>query len=253
MAEKHLEVQEELNAIQEALGNYALLEEKTPPAYLKEKIAAAIKVKPTEEKKEAKIITMNIEKETLPQSNNRFYKYAAAAAVALLICSSVVNYSLYSKLQGTQDEMAGLVNEKNVLAGEVQMQKINFDNLNRSMAVVQSDMKLLKNPNLVTMEMKGKDPAPDAKAMVYCDSKTNEIFLEVDKLPAAPEGMQYQFWAIVDGKPVDAGMIELCEQPDTCGIHPMKTIANAHAFAISLEKKGGNPSPLGSIYATFGI
>jgi anti-sigma-K factor RskA len=33
----------------------------------------------------------------------------------------------------------------------------------------------------------------------------------------------------------------------------MYSIADAHAFAISLEKKGGNTSPQGLIYAASGI
>jgi anti-sigma-K factor RskA len=95
--------------------------------------------------------------------------------------------------------------------------------------------------------------APDAKALVLMDSKTNEIFLDIKKLPTPPDSMQYQFWAIVAGKPIDAGMIELCPATDTCGIHKMNTIPDARAFAISLERKGGNLQPKGQIYASYGI
>ncbi len=47
-----------------------------------------------------------------------------------------------------------------------------------------------------------------------------------------------QLWAIVEGKPVDAGMIDACS-----GLCKMKNISNASAFAITLEKRGGSPTP----------
>ena len=53
-----------------------------------------------------------------------------------------------------------------------------------------------------------------------------------------PSGKQYQLWAIVDGKPVDAGLITDC-----IGLCKMKRIDRAQAFAITLEKAGGSPTP----------
>jgi anti-sigma-K factor RskA len=57
----------------------------------------------------------------------------------------------------------------------------------------------------------------------------------MDKIPP---GKQYQLWAIVDGKPVDAGMVGDCE-----GLCKMKVINRAEAFAITLEKEGGSSAP----------
>jgi hypothetical protein len=61
------------------------------------------------------------------------------------------------------------------------------------------------------------------------------VYLSSVKLPVAPEGKQYQLWAIVDGKPVDAGLLD---NPET--FEKMKSLGNAQAFAISLEAKGGS-------------
>ncbi|WP_350340234.1 anti-sigma factor [Paraflavitalea speifideaquila] len=47
----------------------------------------------------------------------------------------------------------------------------------------------------------------------------------------APAGRQYQLWALVDGKPVDAGMLDNCD-----GLCQLKNIQQAQAFAITLEK-----------------
>ena len=51
---------------------------------------------------------------------------------------------------------------------------------------------------------------------------------------------QYQLWAIIDGKPIDAGMMDI-EAPGA--IHKMKSITGAQAFAVTLEKKGGSANP----------
>ena len=65
----------------------------------------------------------------------------------------------------------------------------------------------------------------------------------VNNLPQAAPEKQYQLWAIVDGKPVDAGMVE--ESADASGklLLKMHNIPEAQAFAITLEKKGGSPTP----------
>ncbi|MBN9338222.1 MAG: anti-sigma factor, partial [Chryseobacterium sp.] len=55
----------------------------------------------------------------------------------------------------------------------------------------------------------------------------------------APEGMEYQLWAISDGKPVSAGMYS--EDKDSKIV--LSNIPNAQAFAITLEKRGGSPVP----------
>jgi len=62
--------------------------------------------------------------------------------------------------------------------------------------------------------------------------------LLANKLPQAPSGKQYQLWALVDGKPVDAGMIGDCN-----GLCRLKNIPRAQAFAITLEREGGSPTP----------
>ena len=65
--------------------------------------------------------------------------------------------------------------------------------------------------------------------------------LDVQNLPAAPTGKQYQLWTIVDGKPVDMGMLD----PEFSNrlLRMKSSSPNAVAFAITLEKAGGSPSP----------
>jgi anti-sigma-K factor RskA len=60
-------------------------------------------------------------------------------------------------------------------------------------------------------------------------------------LPDPPTDKQYQLWALLDGKPVDAGTFNV--NSDSIQLQEVRNIANAQAFAITLEHKGGVRSP----------
>ena len=74
---------------------------------------------------------------------------------------------------------------------------------------------------------------------------TGEVFIDPSNLPDVPKGMQYQLWAIVDGKPVDGGLIK---SDNKSHIQKMKSFGRAEAFAVTLETEGGNPTPKGNMY-----
>ena len=77
---------------------------------------------------------------------------------------------------------------------------------------------------------------------------TGEVYIDPSNLPEAPSGKQYQLWAIVDGKPVDGGLIISTKKGDKYQIQKMKTFGKAEAFAVTLETTGGNPTPKGDMY-----
>jgi anti-sigma-K factor RskA len=62
--------------------------------------------------------------------------------------------------------------------------------------------------------------------------------LDIDGLPPPPDDHDYQVWAIVDGTPVDLGVLD-----SQLGIHRMRSIADATAFTVTIETLGGNPVP----------
>ena len=82
---------------------------------------------------------------------------------------------------------------------------------------------------------KGKDDA----ATVFWNTKNRDVYLMVNKLPEPTTGKQYQLWAMIDGKPVDAGLLS----PRCTSVCKMKNIPRAEAFAITLEKEGGSAVP----------
>lgn len=78
-------------------------------------------------------------------------------------------------------------------------------------------------------------------ATVWHNPARNETALDINSLPARDAGTYFQFWAIVDGKPVSMGMV-------TTGFEDswqsLPFVKNAQAFAISAENNPqGNPTP----------
>ena len=126
------------------------------------------------------------------------------------------------------------VNSKNT-----KLQQIAQNNTELSTKVSNLEQMNLMMKNSVKIELKGVPTHPNLIADVYWHT-SKKVFLEMKNLPAAPSGKQYQLWAIVDGKPVDMGMYDAGKN---AGIQEMKSVKNAQAFAITLEKAGGNPTP----------
>ncbi|HSH64562.1 MAG TPA: anti-sigma factor, partial [Bacteroidia bacterium] len=94
-----------------------------------------------------------------------------------------------------------------------------------------------------TVILKGLDKAPNAIASIYWNQSSKEVYLNISEIPTPPEDKQYQLWAIVNGKPVDAGIFDLTPNTNTAVLRKMKPINDAQAFAITLEKRGGTKVP----------
>jgi len=78
---------------------------------------------------------------------------------------------------------------------------------NNKLNSMNDDMAVVKNKYSRTVSLDGLEASPDAAAKVFWMKNSGEVFVDASNLPAAPQGMQYQFWGIVDGKPVDGGML----------------------------------------------
>ena len=106
-------------------------------------------------------------------------------------------------------------------------------------------MDVMTDKNAMPVVLKGTEKSPDALAKIFWMKNTGDVYVDPTNLPQAPSGMQYQVWAIVDGKPVDAGMI--ATEKGVYKIQKMKSFGKAQAFAITLETAGGNPTPKGDM------
>jgi anti-sigma-K factor RskA len=222
MCAKNAEVKAELESVQEAINGYAASHSKAPKAETRDKVLAEIAAL---EEAEQYI------KPTISLYTNRL---AIAASLILLSLSLLGNLFFYNKWKAANNEVIALNTEKQQLADNMNANKVRYE-------VMEQDMAIVKNPMVVKVMMKGMEKSPESMAMVYWNKKSNEVYIELKSLPMPEKGKQYQLWAMVDGKPVDAGMITMSEGDTT--LHKMKDFESAQAFAITLEKEGGVPSP----------
>ncbi|GGH77300.1 anti-sigma-K factor RskA [Filimonas zeae] len=170
---------------------------------------------------------------TLPAagSNNR-WKYLAAASVILLVVSACLNFYFYSGYQQANKKYESLLEEQNTLTASINVYKARLEESTTLTRV-------LDDTAITVVKMPGVPGKETTHATVYWNSQSKDVYLSASQLPAVPAGKQYQLWAIVNGKPVDAGVINSCE----AGICKMKNIPSAEAFAITLEQTGGSPVP----------
>ena len=98
---------------------------------------------------------------------------------------------------------------------------------------------LLLDENFRQIKLENLPGKPKATVDIFWHRTTNELLLVDLSLPAVPPGKQYQLWAIVDGQPVNAGMVE----EKKLVAQKMHAFEKADAFAITLEKAGGSKTP----------
>ncbi len=204
------EVKEELTRLELTMEAYAQAHAIPANRNLKEKIFAEINFEESEnpEVLEQKII-------------NLWPKVSIAAAVLL----GVLALGLFYQNNTMKQQMAMVKNENQKMADE--------------MSKDQKLISLFKETKMV--KLKGVEKSPESLAMVFYDEKNASASIMVESLPKAPTGMQYQLWGIVDGVPVDMGMIDNQSESKVLAMKNIK--GKPAAFAITLEKQGGSPTP----------
>lgn len=220
-AQQYPEVAAEIEAIQSGLEDYAQAHAVAPDASVKEKIFEAINSKAAAPVVNLNV-TNNVQAKTL--SISPVWKYAAAASIVLLVGSIALNIALNNKYQSASTELAST-------QVQLQQQKELADNMN-------NDMGVMTNKNAMPVSLAPMPDVPDAAARIYWMQNTKEVYIDPSNLPKAPAGKQYQFWAIVDGKPVSGGIITTEINGKTVHVQKMKSFGSAQAFAVSLEDAG---------------
>lgn len=222
-------VAHELDAIEAALEAQAVQGAVAPAPQVK--IAIMDRIAQGSAKPETPVRTL--EPAGGPQRTTGF-NWLAAASLAGLLLSTAMNYFQYEELHAVRGELARLENDRSVLAQELQVQRTAMERANEQLAVV-------LDPRAEVVRLNGMGAAAGASARIYWDKQALAVHFDPLALPAPPEGKQYQLWALVDGQPVDAGMIDLGN--GATGLQRMKDIPAAQAFAVTIEKMGGSPTP----------
>lgn len=217
------ELRQELNDIEISLENYAQANAIQPSSSLKEKVFSRLFADAQKEEIETTPI-VPINKKTTPIS---FFKYIAVASFILLIGSAILNYTYYRKYNKANKEL------------QVAQQKI--EQQGQSNLAMSKYLSVTTNKYAQPVVLNGTANSPEALAKIFWMKNTGQVYIDPSNLPEVPTGKQYQLWAIIDGKPVDGGMITT--ENGVFHIQKMKSFGNVEAFAITLEKTGGSPTP----------
>ena len=267
MSHIYPEIKEELMRTESALEQYALKHQTPPPASLKETLFAQMNFDEVTEEPESTELTSaeptlvqaddNIKKlpvendliaETQPISAQEVYAdMTTANGGATVIYPSWAKFAvaasiLFAILFGWSAlQMSGVKKQNEQYAADMDMLKSDMDAMKKEAQYKEALASLYRNPNHKVVRMAGLEKSPESVVAAIWDVKTNDVLLDVQNLPAAPAGKQYQLWTIVDGKPVDMGVLD---QEFSNKVLKMKQAnPGAVAFAITLEKTGGSPSP----------
>jgi anti-sigma-K factor RskA len=231
---EQLEVEKNLKLYPELRKELALIEETQEKLLMK----AAIPPKPSLKKslfakidaseKSAKVVQ-------LPPVNGgiTLWKFAAAASVTVALITSYLAYDYRDKWKKTESNLAELTALNQQMASD-------YNTVNQRLDAIENDLRVTNNPEFSRVLLRGTANAPGALASVYWNEKTKEVYLSIQDLKELTQENQYQLWAIIDGKPVDAGVFD----NNIKGFLKMKAIGSGAAtFAVTIEPRGGKQTP----------
>lgn len=225
----HPEIRAAREAFELSLEQYALNNAIPPPKEVKQKVLAEITPAA------AQVINMQTAVKNTQTSirSISILRYMSAAAVVLLIASTALNFYFYSQYRSSAVKYETLAASLQQMASENKVQQAKLD-------LYSSSMRMMSDSNMQVVALKGMVLSPFSKSTVYWDKQTKDVYLQVNNLPQPSANKQYQLWALVDGRPVDAGVFDV---NDPYGLVKLKNIPRAQGFAITLENKGGSATP----------
>jgi anti-sigma-K factor RskA len=223
MATQYQEVREELRIIEQTLEQYAQATGVALPEGLKARIMSRVEAEAQP-----------------PQPNTKSPRNAGIKTtylillLGLLVVLGILWWSTSLEAEALQTELDQVQAEKQDLQLDCQQQGERLLLLEEQLGVLRSDA-------YRSVELQTVKPEVPAVASVFYNVDGQKAYLDFKALPALPAGKTYQLWALVDGQPVDMGVVDLQQAED--GFLEVSFVAGAGAFAITVEPAGGLPTP----------
>lgn len=206
----------EIEAVQEQLMMKGAI---APRASVKQQVLTQL----VDKKPQAKVVSIS----------SPVWKFAAAASIVLALISSYLAYEYYGRWKTSEANLTTLIAQNQQMAQ-------NYNVVNQRLDKMHVDMNVMTNPEFDRVVMTSVTGAAGMTAHVYWNEKTREVYLNIKDMKVLAQENQYQLWAMVDGKPVDAGVFDM---ESTSGLIRMRDMAGAAAFAVTIEPRGGRPVP----------
>jgi len=239
--QERLEVEKNLKLYPELRKELALIEETQEQLLMKTAIAPRPSVKQSlfakidSSKQAPKVVQLppRVPRALGGEFNLGFWKFSVAASLTVALIASYLAYDYRDKWKKTESNLAELTAQNQQMAND-------YNTVNQRLDAIENDLRVTNNPDFNRIFMRGTANAPGALASVYWNEKTKEVYLSVQDLKKLSQENQYQLWAIIDGKPVDAGVFD----SNFTGLLKMKEIGSGAAtFAVTIEPRGGRSAP----------
>jgi anti-sigma-K factor RskA len=226
------ELRTELGAIEEAQEMLLMKSAMQPRAAVKKELFEKIDA----QRPETKVV--NLQRNAEPM----LWKYAVAASITMALISSYLAYNYRGKWMDAQNNLSELLAQNQRVAQD-------YNQVNQRLDKIQSDLNIIDNPAFQRVVLKGTPNAPEAMASVYWNQSTQEVYISLLEMKKLTQDKQFQLWAEIDGKMVDAGVFD----SNIAGLTKMKQVLKtATAFGITIEPRGGNETPTLETIQVFG-
>jgi anti-sigma-K factor RskA len=211
------ELREELALIEEAQEQLLMKTALRPRASVKAELFSKLEFN----KPEAKVVIMQ----------SAVWRYAAAASIVLALITSYMAYEYHGRWKASEENLTTVMAQNRQMAED-------YNTVNKRLDKIELDMNITDNPAFTRVVL--TDPkATGLMASVYWNDQTKEVYLSIQNMKKLAQENQYQLWAMVDGQPVDAGVFDM----DSNGLIRMKDMTGAATFAVTIEPRGGRPTP----------
>lgn len=219
LAAQYPAIRQEIAEVEEAMGSYHDLQGLTPPDYILNNILEATATMP------APVAETPVA--TLPQRSISLLWPMAAAVVGLALAAWM--------FMGKQSAETKLAAEQKQ-AGVLQAAR---DDQSKRIQALEAELARLKE--ICCSEEAVVKSGSQAIASVHWNKNGQLAHFKIGNLANPGKDKQYQLWAFVDGKPVSVGVIDW--DASQKGMITFSFKNKPQAFAISLEKYGGSPTP----------
>jgi len=178
---------------------------------------------------------INLGEQNRPEKRNtvllKYWQLTAAASIVVATLLGVSAYDFWSKW--SRAEAKWLAEQR---MAQQMLQKV--ENIQAEQKEYERLLNIATNPNYEKVLLKGTENAPNSAVTVFWNAAAQEVYLSANNMQQLSTGQQYQLWALVDGVPVNAGVFD----PEAAFVR-MKNVAQADAFAVTIEPAGGSSVP----------
>jgi len=234
MAKQYPEVQEELDQLEQTMFDFDLLSSQHEPSKeVKNSIFKALEDDFLKQQA-SETAAPEVPVETSVKVLNPWKQYAAAASLIAVVAFAVALFYAFRYFDAEQ-KYDTLVAQQSQLAEDLRSNQVRLESLDQQM-----DQLLSGDFERVFMRGEGLPMQENARVDVFWDKGSQAVFVSVNNLAAIGPDSDYQLWAIGSDGPVGIGLVNAGEK---LSLQQMQATAEAGAFAITIEPKGGSPSP----------